>query len=142
MLLAALSLVACGGGEATAPSSGGTGGAGPPGGGSTETGGSDTDDDGGEPRTVTVRMQNISYSRPSGGRDVTILLGEEIRWVNLDGTLHTATSLSVPEGGKGFDGQVEPGGEYFFRPNTTGTWVYGCTRFPDRMGTARIYVIE
>ena len=73
---------------------------------------------------------------------MTIGLGDRVRWVNLDGTLHTATSTSVPEGGKGFNsGQLPPGATYEFQPNVTGTWTYDCFQFPDRMARATINVV-
>lgn len=93
-------------------------------------------------RTVTVEMRGISFEAPGGGDIVTIGLGDRVRWVNLDGTLHTATSTSVPEGGKGFNsGQLPPGATYEFQPNVTGTWTYDCLQFPDRMARARINVV-
>lgn len=96
----------------------------------------------GEIRTVTVEMRGIAFNAPGGGDLVTIGLGGRIRWVNLDGTDHTVTSSSVPEGGKGFSsGRILPGGEYFFRPNVTGTWIYYCQQYPDRMALARINVV-
>lgn len=141
-LAAALLFAACGagGGSGTGPS-GGTGGE-DTGGSSTEDPGTGGDESPSAPRTVTIEMYRISYVAPTATDVVTIKLGESIRWVNRDGTRHTATSDSVPPGGKGFNsGWLEPGGEYVFRPNVTGTWVYSCLQYPDRMGKARIRVI-
>lgn len=137
--LAAL-LVACGGESSTAPVSGGTGGGGTGGGG---TGGNDSPELPTEPRTVTVEMRGISFSAPGGGDFVTIGLGERVRWVNMDGTPHTATSTSAPNGGKGFNsGIVLPGHEYVFTPSVTGTWDYSCLQHPVRMANARLRVVE
>lgn len=150
-LAAALLFGACGAGDGTAsgpsggtaagedtsgPSAGDPSGNGGPGGG---TGGEETPSD---PRTVTIEMHRISYVAPTASDIVTIKLGESVRWVNRDGTRHTATSDSVPPGGKGFStGWLDPGGEYVFRPNVTGTWVYSCLQYPDRMSGAKIRVV-
>lgn len=135
-VLVSLGLAACSGGGATAPHGGGGSGGGTPGGG----GGADEPEG---PRTVTIEMEGISYNAPGGGDFLTIGLGERVRWVNRDGTLHTATSTSVPPGGKGFNsGQMEPGDEYVFTPTVTGTWDYSCLQFPNRMAGARLRVVE
>lgn len=141
VFLAALLLLACGGGAPSGPSGGGGGsGAGAP---SAGDAGDGTDDESAhDPRTVTIEMYRISYVAPTASDIVTIKLGESVRWVNRDGTRHTATSDSVPPGGKGFStGWLEPGGEYVFRPNVTGTWVYSCLQYPDRMSGARLRVV-
>ena len=105
--------------------------------------GDGTDDESAhDPRTVTIEMYRISYVAPTASDIVTIKLGESVRWVNRDGTRHTATSDSVPPGGKGFStGWLEPAGEYVFRPNVTGTWVYSCLQYPDRMSGARLRIV-
>lgn len=150
-LAAALLFAACGAGDgsATGPS-GGTGGGEDTSRSSTEDhaggggtgGGTDGDGSATDPRTVTIEMHRISYVAPTATDVVTIKLGESVRWVNRDGTQHTATSDSVPPGGKGFSsGWLDPGGEYVFRPNVTGTWVYSCLQYPDRMSGARIRVV-
>lgn len=141
--LLAIALVACGGGAGTPPDSNAgigdpTGPAPPP--------AAPGDDDPvlpAGPRTVTIEMRGISYQAPGGGDFVTIQLGERIRWVNRDGTLHTATSTSVPVGAKGFNSShIPPGGEYVFTPTATGTWEYACLQYPGRMSHARIRVVE
>ena len=143
MLFATLHLVACGGGDAPSGPGAHDGGSrdGAPSSGAYDDAGADdsgTDD----PRTVTIEMHRIAYVAPTASDLVTIKLGESVRWVNRDGTRHTATSDSVPPGGKGFStGWLEPGGEYVFRPNVTGTWVYSCLQYPDRMSGARLRVI-
>ena len=141
VLLAALFLLACGGGDA--PSAPGAGEGGSTSGAPSSGAGGDADDAGShDPRTVTIEMYRISYVAPIASDIVTIKLGESVRWVNRDGTRHTATSDSVPVGGKGFStGWLEPGGEYVFRPNVTGTWVYSCLQYPDRMSGARLRVV-
>ena len=86
-------------------------------------------------------MQGIAFVAPGGGDDVTISLGESVRWVNLDGVTHTATSTSEPPGGSTFDsGILGNGGEFTFTPNVIGTWVYFCEVHPGTMRGATITV--
>jgi len=95
------------------------------------------------PRTVTIEIRGIAYRVPGGGDLVTIGLGEKVRWVNLDGTIHTATSTSVPPGGKGFSsGPMSQGADFTFTPRVAGIWEYSCQHYPDRMADARIRVVE
>lgn len=95
------------------------------------------------PRTVTIEIRGIAYNVPGGGDLVTIGLGEKVRWVNLDGTIHTATSTSVPPGGKAFSsGPMSQGADFTFTPRVVGIWEYSCQRYPDRMANARIRVVE
>lgn len=95
------------------------------------------------PRTVTIEIRGIAYNGPGGGDLVTIGLGERVRWVNLDGTIHTATSTSVPPGGKAFSsGPMSQGADFTFTPRVVGIWEYSCQRYPDRMANARIRVVE
>ncbi len=94
-----------------------------------------------QPETVEVLMQNNAFVAPGGGRNVTVLLGDVIRWRNLDSVNHTATSNVEPENGQPFDsGQISPGGTFEFRPNVRGQWVYHCEFFPASMSNARIDV--
>lgn len=95
------------------------------------------------PRTVTVEIRGIAYNAPGGGDFVTIGLGEQVRWVNLDGTDHTVTSTRAPPGGKSFSsGPMRQGAEFTFRPRVVGIWEYSCQRYPDRMANARLRVVE
>ncbi len=94
-----------------------------------------------QPVTVTVNMQGIAFVAPDGGDDVTIMLGDTVRWVNLDAVNHTATSTAVPMGGDSFDsGQFGNGSEFTFVPNTRGTWTYFCGLHPATMRDALITV--
>ena len=91
--------------------------------------------------TVTVTMQNIAFNAPGGGDDITILLGDTVRWTNSDAVQHTATSNSEPSGGSGFDsGLMLQGAAFTFVPNTRGEWVYFCEVHPTQMRDARITV--
>ena len=141
--LAALALLACtGGSESAGPETDGAPSAPPTTAPGDEPGDEEPQVPAG-PRTVTVEMRGISFQAPGGGDFVTIQLGERIRWVNRDGTLHTATSTSVPAGAKGFNsGHIPPGGDYVFTPGAVGTWEYACLQYPDRMSNARVRVVE
>ncbi len=93
------------------------------------------------PVTVTVEMENIAFNAPGGGDDITILLGDEVRWVNLDSETHTATSNSVPSGGTDFDsGVMSQNDEFTFVADARGTWIYLCEVHPTIMLDARITV--
>ena len=132
-------LVACGETGATAP----TGGSGDGPGSDTPAPAEDVPEVPAGPRTVTIEIRDIAYNVPGGGDLVTIGLGEKVRWVNLDGTIHTATSTSVPPGGKGFNsGPMSQGADFTFTPRVVGIWEYSCQHYPDRMSNARIRVVE
>jgi plastocyanin len=93
------------------------------------------------PVTVTVDMQNIAFSAPGGGDDVTIMLGDTVRWVNQDAVQHTATSTSMPAGGASFDsGFLSQSEAFTYVPNSRGTWVYFCEVHPVQMRDATITV--
>ena len=94
-----------------------------------------------QPVTVTVNMQGIAFVAPGGGDDVTIMLGDTVRWVNLDAVNHTSTSTDVPTGGDSFDsGQFGNGGEFSFVANARGVWTYFCEVHPTIMRDALITV--
>lgn len=138
--LALASLAACGEARTSAPTGGGDGG-GP--GGEAPVPAEHVPEVPAGPRTVTVEIRGIAYNAPGGGDFVTIGLGESVRWVNHDGTIHTATSTSVPPGGKSFSsGPMSQGAEFTFTPRVVGIWEYSCQRYPDRMSNARIRVVE
>jgi plastocyanin len=94
-----------------------------------------------QPVTVTVNMQGIAFVAPGGGDDVTIMLGDTVRWVNLDAVNHTATSTAVPTGGDSFaSGTFGNGGEFSFVANVRGVWTYFCEVHPAAMRDALITV--
>jgi adhesin/invasin len=96
---------------------------------------------GSTPVTVQVDMLGIAFVAPGGGDDITILLGDTVRWVNRDAVQHTATSTSVPVGGTPFDsGLLSQGQAFSFVPGVRGTWVYFCVVHPATMRDARIVV--
>jgi plastocyanin len=91
--------------------------------------------------SVTVNMQNIAFIAPGGTDDVTILLGDTVRWVNLDDVQHTVTSDRVPEGGRSFDsGLLNKNETFIFVPKVRGLWIYHCEVHPTSMRDARITV--
>lgn len=93
------------------------------------------------PVSVTVRMDNIAFNAPGGGQDVTIMLGDTVKWVNDESVQHTATSSSMPSGGSSFDSGLMNQGEMFsFVPNRRGDWVYFCEVHPVQMRDAVITV--
>lgn len=96
---------------------------------------------GSAPVRVDVLMQGIAFVAPGGGDDVSIMLGDTVRWENLDAVQHTATSTSEPSGGVTFDSGLLNGGQGFsFVPNTRGEWEYFCEVHPAQMVGARIIV--
>ncbi len=94
------------------------------------------------PDVVEISMENIAFVGPDGSDDVTIQLGETVRWTNNEPAApHTATSTNVPDGGDTFDsGNMNPGVTFEFTPNVVGTWVYFCSVHPILMSDARITV--
>ena len=94
------------------------------------------------PVTVTVEMSGTAFVAPGGGDMVTVLLGDEIEWVNRDAVLHTATSTSVPAGGAVFaSANLATGATFTFTPAVEGIWVYLCLVHPTVMLDARITVL-
>lgn len=94
---------------------------------------------------TVVSMVNIAFVGPGGTDDITISLGDTVRWVNneVSGILHTATSTDVPAGGAAFDsGNLGPGDDFEFVPNVAGTWTYLCEIHPAVMVGATITVVE
>ncbi len=93
------------------------------------------------PLSVTVRMDNIAFNAPGGGQNVTIMLGDTVKWVNDESVPHTATSNSMPSGGSSFDSGLLSQNEMFsFVPNRRGDWVYFCEVHPVQMRDAVITV--
>ena len=98
---------------------------------------------GGGSGTVVVNMQNTAFVGPVGTDDITINLGDTVRWVNLDGVSHTATSTNVPAGGNSFaSGTLGTNDTFDFVPNTVGTWTYMCEVHPGTMFGATITVVS
>jgi len=93
------------------------------------------------PQTVEVTIQNNTFIAPGGGDDVTILLGDAVRWLNRDAGVHTATSTSEPEDGLSFDsGDIVQNGTFTFTATVRGRWVYHCLYHQQTMTGAQIFV--
>ena len=93
--------------------------------------------------TIVVSMVNIAFVGPGGTDDITISLGDTVRWVNNESSaiLHTATSTDVPAGGATFDsGNMSPDEFFEFVPGVVGTWTYLCEVHPTIMVGATITV--
>ncbi len=97
---------------------------------------------GSTPVSVQVVMEGIAFvAPPPGGDDITIMLGDTVRWVNQENVAHTATSESTPAGGATFDsGLLGNGDSFTFVPNIRGLWIYFCAEHPLQMQDARITV--
>jgi plastocyanin len=116
----------------------------PPADGGTDTGtddGTDTDDGTGADGTGTdadadmdanitdVRMVGIAFVP----KEVTIQLGQSVRWTNDDAVLHTATSGAPGDADAGayFDSPLlRDGDTYTFTFKELGTYVYFCRTHP------------
>lgn len=94
-----------------------------------------------QPVVVQVDMQGIAFVDPDGDDNTTIMLGDTLEWMNLDGVQHTATSQSTPTGGLPFDSGLMANGDTFrFVPAVRGLWVYFCEVHPVQMADARLTV--
>ena len=71
-------------------------------------------------RTVRVSMKDIRYVPAN----VTVRVGDKVRWTNDDPVAHTVTATS----GARFDsGNIDAGGHYTYTPTGTGRISYYCT---------------
>ncbi len=88
-----------------------------------------------------VAMRNMAFS-PS---QVTIKVGERVRWTNNDFVLHTATSGAPGDADAGSDfdtGDIARGQSATVQFNNTGEFVYFCRRHPTTMFGAKVTVTE
>jgi plastocyanin len=85
---------------------------------------------GAPPRTETVVMQAVAFA-PT---EVTIALGDSVRWINNDPFPHTATAR-----GDGFDSKsIAPEGAWTFTPPARGEFPYVCSLHPTMTGVLRV----
>jgi plastocyanin len=68
-------------------------------------------------------------------KDIKIKKGTLVEWVNLDNTVHTATSINNFDSGK-----LEPGEKWSFTFNSVKNYTYACYFHAEMKGT--IEVIE
>jgi plastocyanin len=61
--------------------------------------------------TIDVKIQNFTYT----GQNITIAVGDSVRWTNLDSTTHTVTEGFVhpPNGSEAFNHSFPPGAQPF-----------------------------
>jgi plastocyanin len=110
----ALALTACGGGDNSKGSSGGS---------------SSTPAASGN--TVTIAMKNIQFSP----KDVTVKVGQTVKWVNQDTVDHNVTANS----GASFKSDLfGNGASYEWKADKAGTVQYECTVHPGMEGTLTV----
>ncbi len=108
---------------------------------STDSGYDDNDND--DPPTELgpndVGMVGTSFT-PA---DLTVEVGTTVTWVNQSGMVHTVTSGTDGEHDGVFNsGDVNPGGEYSYTFNETGTYPYFCIPHVQENMTGVIEVVE
>ena len=86
----------------------------------------DPDDPDPAPTEMTVNMENFSYSPET----ITVALGTEVVWTNLDAEAHTVTS-----DGNFNSGLIQPGASYSHVFDEIGTFEYYCQPHPFMTGT-------
>ena len=76
------------------------------------------------PGTTDVSMVNTTFQP----KDVTIKVGDSVKWTNNDARPHTSTSGTngVPDG-KWNSGTLQPGATYTHKFTAAGTYPYYCT---------------
>lgn len=86
--------------------------------------------------TVTINALNMSFSPAN----VTLTLGDTIRFVYVSGTDHTTTSVSVPAGATAWDAPLTSSvSEYIYVPAVAGNYTYVCT--PHAPGMAGAFTV-
>lgn len=77
---------------------------------------------------ITVDMRNFAFEP----RDVGVMAGAAVRWVNRDDTPHSV----VMEGGRpgSSRGTIPPGAEHIFVFRESGRYVYRCGVHPTMLG--------
>lgn len=93
--------------------------------------------------TVTVVIEGYAFRGPDGTDDLTVGLGQTVRFVNRDAAPHTATSTATPPGGPAFDSErLSQGDAFHWTPAELGTWEYFCQFHPQQMAGATVTVAE
>lgn len=81
--------------------------------------------------TVTVSMKDVLFTP----ENVTVKVGQTVKWVNDDPIDHTATAKS----GSDFDsGNVKAGGTFEWEADKAGKVDYVCTIHPSQKGTITV----
>ena len=95
-------------------------------------GGTDTNDTEIENQDGSVNISNFVFE-PS---ELTILINNNVTWLNLDSATHTATD----DGGDFDSGNLDNGDSFTFSFNTVGTYEYHCDIHPSMV--AKIIVSD
>jgi plastocyanin len=101
--------------------------------------GNDNDNGNGDEVAATVRMQNIAFVP----LEVTITVGETVRWVNDDIVPHTTTSGNPGDADAGSlwnSGLMGGGASFEHTFNEAGEFVYFCEVHPTQMRDAMVIV--
>lgn len=82
--------------------------------------------------TVDIDIRTFQF----GPGDITVRLGDTVRWTNFDGIQHSATAVDTADDGTPvFDtGLFEKGESREVVMTTAGTFAYFCTRHPSMTG--------
>lgn len=78
----------------------------------------------------TVYIQNFAFNPTS----LTVKAGTTVTWVNKDSTTHTVIS----DNGAFPSGDLNPGSNYTYTFNKTGTYPYHCSIHPSMTGTVTV----
>lgn len=93
---------------------------------------------------VTIVVDNLAFIDPDGNTNaefnLTIDLGESIRFDNDDSVGHTVTSSDEPAGGTPFDENLPVGASVVIQPDAQGVWTFFCEVHPNVMVDATITV--
>lgn len=82
--------------------------------------------------TTTVEIAGFAFN----GKDITINLGDSVRWVNKDPVSHTTTREDLPEV---WDSTALSSGQAFSRAfNAPGTFQYRCSFHPGMTGSITV----
>ena len=65
---------------------------------------------------------------------VMTTVGSTVRWTNNDNLVHTTTA----DGGAWNSGNMNPGGQFNFMFQSTGTFTYRCTIHPNMVATVTV----
>lgn len=96
-------------------------------------------ENGGDSEVTTVDMRDVEFMPAN----VTITVGQTVRWINQDPVPHTTTSGNPGDADAGAlwdSGLLTPGATYEFTFNDTGVFTYFCEVHPTIMRDATVTV--
>jgi len=80
------------------------------------------------PKTFDVEIKGFAYNPAT----VTVKVGDTVTWTQMDGSMHTVTTVSGPES---FDsGLLKQGESFKYTFTKPGTYEYKCTPHPKMRG--------